>query len=111
MKKTALLLLLAATAAAATAQTTPAKPAAAPAKASPASGAKTAAPAAAAKAVPAWVKLPKGIPPVKGAVVPAFTLRYQEIKLGTGTETETQNNTSAHHGVAWNQALIALLGL
>jgi len=34
------------------------------------------------------VKLPPGIPPVAGPVSTAFSLRYQEIKTGTGAEAE-----------------------
>jgi peptidylprolyl isomerase len=33
-------------------------------------------------------KLPPGIPPVKGIVKPLFTLRYQDIKIGTGAVAE-----------------------
>jgi peptidylprolyl isomerase len=33
-------------------------------------------------------KLPPGVPPVKGLVTTAFSLRFQEIKLGTGAEAE-----------------------
>jgi peptidylprolyl isomerase len=76
MKHTALILLLAASAAVAVAQT-PAKPAA------PATAAVHH-PAAASSAV----KLPPGVPPVKGTVKPAFTLRYEDIKIGTGADAE-----------------------
>lgn len=50
--------------------------------------AKPATKTTAAKPVPAWVKLPKGIPAAKGAVTTAFTQRVQEIKIGTGEQAE-----------------------
>lgn len=75
MKPTVIALLLAASAVAATAQTTPAKPAA-PATAVHHTAATTAA------------KLPPGVPPVKGIVKAAFTLRYEDIKIGTGADAE-----------------------
>jgi peptidylprolyl isomerase len=81
MRHTVLILLMAATAAAASAQT-PSKPAApAAAKAKPATTA-TSSQAATAGAV----KLPPGVPPVPGTPKVAFSLRYQEIKIGTGAE-------------------------
>jgi peptidylprolyl isomerase len=72
MKRTVLILFMAAVAAAASAQTSskPAAPAARPA-------ARTAAAAA---------KLPPGVPPVKGIVKTAFSLKYEEIKVGAGAE-------------------------
>jgi len=77
MKHTFLLLFMAAAAAAASAQT-PAKPAVTPAK--PAGTVqKSAAPG---------VKLPPGVPPVKGVLRTALTLRYQDIKIGTGADAE-----------------------
>lgn len=54
-------------------------------------GAQTAPkPTAAAKprASAAGVTLPKGVPRVRGIVKTAFSLRYQDIKLGTGAEAE-----------------------
>jgi peptidylprolyl isomerase len=75
MKPTILALLLAASAVAATAQT-PAKPAA-PATAVHHTAAATTA-----------AKLPPGVPPVRGIVKAAFTLRYEDYKLGTGAEAE-----------------------
>lgn len=67
---------MAAVAAAASAQTSskPAAPAARPA-------ARLAARTAAAK-------LPPGVPPVKGIVKTAFSLKYEEIKVGAGAEAE-----------------------
>ena len=103
MKQTALILLLAASTVAASAQT-PAKPAAPAAKpavsaAKPASTTAkpttTSAKPATAAAKPATVaaKLPLGVPaPHIPAVTTikktAFSLRYQEIKLGTGADAE-----------------------
>jgi peptidylprolyl isomerase len=78
MRQTVLTLLLAASAAATTAQT-PAKPAAPAATATPVHH-----PAATSSAV----KLPPGVPPARGILKSAFTLRYQDIKIGTGAEAE-----------------------
>ena len=75
MKQTALILLLVAGTVAASAQT-PAKPAA------PATTVHHAATTASA------FKLPPGIPPARGIMKSAFTLRYQDIKLGTGALAE-----------------------
>ena len=75
MKQTVLALILAASAAAAFAQTAP-KPAAPAAAAHHASTPSTAA------------KLPPGVPPVRGIVKTALTLRYEEIKIGTGADAE-----------------------
>lgn len=68
MKRTALILILAASTAAAIAQT-PSKPAAVAHKA-------------------AAETLHSSIPPVKGAEKTLFALRYQEIKIGAGAEAE-----------------------
>jgi peptidylprolyl isomerase len=68
MKRTALILILAASTTAAIAQT-PSKPADVAHKA-------------------AAETLSSGIPPVKGAEKTLFTLRYQEIKIGAGAEAE-----------------------
>ena len=76
MKQSALILFLAAVAAAAIAQTT-AKPAA-PA----ASATHPAATSAAAKLEPA------GLPPARGIVKSAFSLRYKDYKIGTAAEAE-----------------------
>src|SRR5579863_5186044 len=80
MKHPALTLLLAACVAAASAQTAP-KPAA-PAAGKPA--ATTSHPASAATGI----KLPPGVPAARGIVKTAFSLRYQDFKLGTGAEAE-----------------------
>jgi peptidylprolyl isomerase len=81
MKCSVLILSLAACAIAASAQTSP-KPAGASASAKPA----TTAPHSATSGV----KLPPGVPPVKGIVRTIFTvsLRYQDIKIGTGALAE-----------------------
>lgn len=84
MKRIVLILLMAASAAAASAQT-PAKPAA---KA-----------ATAAKAAPAHAgtKLPPGVPAAKGIVKTAYTLRYQDIVIGTGAEAEPNKMYKVHY--------------
>ena len=74
MKRISMILLLAASAGAATAQTA-AKPS------------THAAPATRSAATSAF-KLPPGVPPGKGIVSTAFSLRYQDIKVGTGPEAE-----------------------
>jgi peptidylprolyl isomerase len=83
MKHAALILLLAASTAAASAQA-PAKPATA------AKPATTAAKSAAATAKPAATadKLPPGVPVVKGIHKTLFSLRCQDIQIGTGAEAE-----------------------
>ena len=77
MRHTALILILAASTSAALAQT-PAKPAAPVAVAHH--------PAATASASAS--RTPAGVPPVHGLLKAAFTLRYQDIKLGTGADAE-----------------------
>jgi peptidylprolyl isomerase len=81
MRHTVLILLMAATAAAASAQTPPKPAAPAAAKAKPATTA-TSSQATTAGAV----KLPPGVPAVPGTPKVAFSLRYQEIKIGDGAE-------------------------
>src|SRR3974390_3175024 len=51
---------------------------------------KPAAPKAAAKpaTTSTAVKLPPGVPPVRGVVKTAFSLRYQDIVIGTGKDAE-----------------------
>ena len=75
MNRMTILFLLAATAA--SAQTTPAKQA----------GARPAVHSAAGATISA-IKLPPGVPPVKGLMHTGFSLRYQEIKIGTGPVAE-----------------------
>jgi peptidylprolyl isomerase len=88
MKHISLILLLAASAGAATAQTAakPITPAAPISKAAPA--ARPAATAARTPAATSGFKLPPGVPPAKGTVTTAFSLRIQDIKAGTGPEAE-----------------------
>ena len=78
MTRFVLISLLAASAAISVAQTTN-KPAA------PAKPATTTKPAASSTTA---VKLPPGVPPARGPVKSAFTLRYQDIKIGTGADAE-----------------------
>ena len=80
MKFKFLILLLAASAAAVSAQTT-AKPATGATK--PATSAATAA-----KPTVSSVKVPPGLPPVKGIRKTLFSLQYQDIKIGTGADAE-----------------------
>jgi peptidylprolyl isomerase len=84
MKRIVLVLFLAASAVAATAQT-PAKPAA------PAATAPHAAATASA------VKLPPGVPAVRGIVKTAFSLRYEDYKIGTGAEAEPNKMYKVHY--------------
>ena len=67
-------IFVAATAVACLAQT-PAKPTAPAASAKPATTA-------------GGVKLPPGVPPARGILKTAFTLRYQDIHIGTGAAAE-----------------------
>lgn len=83
MKRIALLFALAASVAAAQ---TPAKPATAAAK--PATAAKPGVATGAKTSAAAGPKLPPGVPPGKGLVKIAFSLRYQDIKVGTGALAE-----------------------
>lgn len=85
MKQSILILLLAAGTAAAIAQTT-AKPAAPAAKAT-----HPAATSAAAKLEPA------GLPPARGIVKSAFSLRYKDIKIGTGADAEPNKMYKVHY--------------
>jgi peptidylprolyl isomerase len=80
MKHTLLILLIAASTAAASAQG-PVKPAAPAATAKPAS-------TAARSTASAANKLPPGVKPEKGIVKTAFSLRYQDVKIGTGADAE-----------------------
>jgi len=50
-----------------------------------------------AAAATAGVKLPAGVPPVKGPVVTAFSLRYQDIKIGTGPDAEPRKVYKVHY--------------
>lgn len=88
MKHTALILLLAAGTAAAIAQT-PAKPASRPSVAKPA--------AAAHATTASAIKLPPGVPPVRGVRKELFALKYQDIKLGTGALAEPYKTYRVHY--------------
>jgi peptidylprolyl isomerase len=93
MKNTALILMLAASVAATAAQP-PAKPAT-PAAKPATTAAKTAAPAA--KSTAAGIKLPPGVPPVRGILKTAFSLRYQDTKIGTGAVAEPNKLYKVHY--------------
>ena len=70
--------------------TTPAKPAAKPGTAAhTATRTGTAATSA--------VKLPPGVPPVRGVVKSAFALRYQDVKIGTGALAEPNKLYQVHY--------------
>jgi peptidylprolyl isomerase len=88
MKRLFLLLFLAAGALTAFAQTA-AKPAAHKTSA--------ARPASHAAATASAVTLPPGVPPVKGPVVTAFSLRYQDVAVGTGAEAEPHKIYKVHY--------------
>jgi peptidylprolyl isomerase len=89
MKQPVLLLLMASAAMSASAQT-PAKPAVTASK--PAT--TTAKPAT---TTTAGIKLPPGVPPVRGIVKTAFSLRYQDIKIGTGADAEPGKMYKVHY--------------
>lgn len=72
MKPIFLAMILAAPVAAVLAQSTP----------------KPATPAKTATASTVGVKLPPGVPPARGVVKTAFSLRYEDIKIGTGADAE-----------------------
>ena len=63
----------------------------APAK--PATPATATRPAASASGI----KLPPGVPPVRGIVKTAFSLRYQDMKIGTGAEAEPNKIYKVHY--------------
>jgi peptidylprolyl isomerase len=91
MRHTVLILLIAASAAAASAQTA-AKP-----MTTATTTAKSTTSAAKSNAVAASNKLPAGVPAVQGPVLTAFSLKYQEIKIGTGTEAEPNKLYKVHY--------------
>ena len=47
-----------------------------------------------------WLKLPPGVPPGHGIVKTAFSLRYQDLKIGTGADAEP-NKTYKVHYTGW----------
>ena len=65
----------------------------------PAKTATPAKPAVAAKPASstASVQLPPGVPPVRGVVKTAFSLKYQDIKIGTGQEAEPNKLYKVHY--------------
>jgi peptidylprolyl isomerase len=83
MKQFILSFLVAATTVACLAQT-PAKPAAPKTAAKPAMSAS-------------GVKLPPGVPPARGIVKTAFSLRYQDVRVGTGAEAEPNKIYKVHY--------------
>ena len=93
MKRIVLILLMAACTAAASAQTQPkaaaqtAKPAAKPATTAAPTAKPAAKPATTAAKLPLGVPAP-GVPAVKTVKKTAFTLQYQDIKIGTGPDAE-----------------------
>lgn len=89
MKCTALILSIAALAAAASAQTTPAPATttAKPATTTTKTG-TTATKTTNGSSADWWLKLPAKIPRVRGIVKSDFTLRYEDIKVGTGADAE-----------------------
>jgi len=89
MKHPVLLLLMASAAAAAIAQT-PAKPAVTTPK--PATTA-----AKPATTTTTGIKLPPGVPPARGIVKTAFSLRYQDVKIGTGADAEPGKMYKVHY--------------
>jgi len=44
-----------------------------------------------------WVKLPPGVPPGHGLVKTAFSLRYQDLKIGTGADAEPNKTYKVHY--------------
>jgi len=91
MKRTVLILLMAATAVAVTSQT-PAKPTTTAAKPATATAHSTASSSA--------IKLPPGVPPASGVVKTAFSLRYQDITVGAGAVAEP-NKLYKFHFTLW----------
>ena len=89
MKNTVLILLMVASTAVMSAQTT-SKPA------TPAAN-KPGTTAAHSSTASTGVKLPPGIPPVRGILKTAFSLRYQEIKIGTGAVAEPNKMFKVHY--------------
>jgi peptidylprolyl isomerase len=45
----------------------------------------------------AGVKLPPGVPPARGVVKIAFSLRYQDIRIGTGADAEPGKQYKVHY--------------
>lgn len=96
MRKAILILFMAASAAAAIAQTPAAPTAPATTAAKPASTAQKSTASAASAKLPPGVPAP-GVPAVRGLKKTAFTLQYQEIKVGTGAEAEPNKLYKVHY--------------
>jgi len=94
MNRTIAIFLIAAASAAAFAQTA-AKPATHSAK--PAGTAARPAVTHPAATATGSVKLPPGVPPATGPVVTAFSLRYQDIKIGPGPDAEPREIYKVHY--------------
>jgi len=86
MKHAALILLVASAAAGAQTATKPATPSAAKPATHTATTAATTA-----------VKLPPGVPPVKARLQTAFSLRYQDVVIGTGADAAPRKMYSVHY--------------
>jgi peptidylprolyl isomerase len=94
MKLSVLILLVASAVAGAQTATPSATKPAAPSAAKPAThAANTAAHPAATSAI----KLPPGVPPVKARLQTAFSLRYQDIVIGTGADAAAHKMYSVHY--------------
>jgi len=83
MKPIAVVLIFLAAGCAATAQTAPSAP-----KPTTATKPATAAKSSTASPSSSVVKLPPGVPRARGVVKTAFSLRYQDVKIGTGADAE-----------------------
>jgi peptidylprolyl isomerase len=86
MKPIAVVLIFLAAGCAATAQTAPSAPSAP--KPTTATKPATAAKSSTASSSSSVVKLPPGVPRARGVVKTAFSLRYQDVKIGTGADAE-----------------------
>jgi peptidylprolyl isomerase len=91
MRQAVLILFMAASAIAASAQT-PANP-----TATSTTAAKPASIAKKSMTTAAGAKLPPGVPAVRGLKKTAFSLQYQEIKIGTGAEAEPNKLYKVHY--------------
>ncbi len=96
MKRTLLAYLLLLAAAAASAQSIT-KPAAQTNPKISTHSTTTATPTAHSSAQTSFVKLPPGVPPVKARLVTAFSLRYQDIVLGTGADAGPHKIYTVHY--------------
>ncbi len=98
MNRIALMLALAAPLTVNAAQTTPAKPATKPTTtAAPKSATAPGAVKKPAVAGASAIKLPPGVPAVKGLLKTAFALKYQDISIGTGALAESGKLYKVHY--------------